>query len=69
MNEYFDEIAQEMPACNEQFCESGGVYPPEHLCVFGCLSPARTFVYPRLREAALPLGEMRGRHSGSEIIV
>jgi hypothetical protein len=35
-----------MPAYNERFYESGGVCPQKHLCEFGSLSPARTFVKP-----------------------
>jgi hypothetical protein len=35
-----------MPALNEQFCESGGVYPPEHLCGFASAPPAQAFVIP-----------------------
>jgi len=31
---------------NERFHASGGVCPQKHLCGFGSLSPARTFVNP-----------------------
>jgi hypothetical protein len=41
-----------MPAPNERFHASGGVCPQKHLCEFASASPARTFVNPRLREAA-----------------
>ena len=37
---------------NWRFYASGGVCPQKHLCEFGSVSPARTFVNPRLREAA-----------------
>jgi hypothetical protein len=30
-----------------RFCESGGVYPPEHLCEFASAAPAQAFVSPR----------------------
>ena len=42
-------------AHNERFHASGGVCPLKHLWEFGSLSPARTFVNPRLREAATTL--------------
>jgi hypothetical protein len=35
-----------MPACNERFCESGGVCPPEQLCKLASSPPAQTFVNP-----------------------
>ena len=43
------------PADNERFHASGGVCPQKHLWEFGSVSPARTFVNPRLREAATTL--------------
>jgi len=35
-----------MPAANERFHASGGVFPQTVLWGFGSLLPARTFVYP-----------------------
>jgi len=52
-------IGQKSPADNERFYESGGVCPPEILCVFAPAPPARTFVSPRLRQAAGTLCVMR----------
>jgi len=46
---------QKMPSHNEQFCESGGVYPPKHLCEFASAPPAQAFVSPRPRKAATTL--------------
>jgi hypothetical protein len=45
---------------NERFHASGGVCPQKHLWEFGSLSPARTFVPPRLREATTTLAATRG---------
>jgi hypothetical protein len=42
-------------ASNERFHASGGVCPQTVLWEFGSVSPARTFVNPRLREAATTL--------------
>jgi len=50
-----NEEKQKRPADNERFHASGGVCPQKHLCKFGSASPARTFVPPRLREAATTL--------------
>ena len=47
-----------MPAYNERFHASGGVCPQTVLWEFGSFSPARTFVNPRLREAATTLNAM-----------
>jgi hypothetical protein len=47
---------KETPAANERFHASGGVCPQTILCEFASASPARTFVNPRLREAAGTLG-------------
>jgi hypothetical protein len=44
-----------MPAANGRFHASGGVCPQKHLCGFASVYPARTFVNPRLREAARTL--------------
>ena len=44
---------------NERFHASGGVCPQTVLWEFGSLSPARTFVPPRLREAATTLAAMQ----------
>jgi hypothetical protein len=52
-------------ADNERFCAIAAASPQKHLCKFGSLSPARTFVPPRLREAASPLGAS-GRQWGGE---
>jgi hypothetical protein len=43
-------------SANERFHASGGVCPQKHLWEFGSLSPARTFVPHRLREATTTLG-------------
>ena len=48
-------------AHNGRFHASGGVCPQEHLCKFASASLARTFVPPRLREAAGTLGAMVGQ--------
>ena len=48
-------------AYNERFHASGGVCPQTVLWEFGSLSPARTFVNPRLREAATALGASGAR--------
>jgi len=53
-----------MPACNRQFGASGGVCPQKHLCEFASASPARTFVSPRLREAAGTLAASDRQRSG-----
>ena len=42
-----------------------GFFEQKHLCKFGSLSPAGTFVSPRLREAATTLGAS-GRQCGGE---
>ena len=47
-------------AANERFHASGGVCPLTVLWEFGSLSPARTFVNPRLREAAGTLYAING---------
>jgi hypothetical protein len=39
-------------AYNERFYESGGVCPPEHLCVFASAPPAQAFVKPPLASPA-----------------
>jgi len=54
VSEQVDETEKkiESPADNERFHASGGVRPQKHLCEFASVSPARTFVNPRLREAA-----------------
>ena len=39
-------------AHNGRFHASGGVCPQKHLYEFASVSPAQTFVNPRLREAA-----------------
>jgi len=44
---------------NERFHASGGVCPQTVLWEFGSVPPARTFVPPRLREAATTLAVMR----------
>jgi|GEM_PF-2018317 len=49
------------PAANERFHASGGVCPQTVLWEFGSVSPARTFVNPRLREAAIPLSASGGQ--------
>ena len=53
-----------MPAPNERFHASGGVCPQTVLWKFGNVSPARTFVNPRLREAATTLGASGRQHGG-----
>jgi hypothetical protein len=50
-------------AANERFHASGGVFPQTVLWDFGSASPARTFVKPRLREAATPLCAIGERQS------
>jgi hypothetical protein len=47
-------------ASNERFHASGGVCPLTVLWEFGSLTPAGTFVIPRLREAATPLHATAG---------
>jgi len=47
---------------NERFHASGGVCPQTVLCEFASASPARTFVNPRLREAATTLPAIAGQH-------
>ena len=47
----------ETPADNGRFHASGGVSPQTVLWKFASASPARTFVNPRLRQAAGSLGE------------
>jgi hypothetical protein len=54
-----DILRTRMPADNERFHASGGVRPQTVLWEFGSLSPARTFVNPRLREAATTLAARR----------
>jgi hypothetical protein len=56
------------PAVNERFHASGGVCPQAVLWEFGSLSPARTFVNPRLRQAATTLAEMRGRQFDDNLL-
>jgi hypothetical protein len=53
-----------MQADNERFHVSGGVCPQTVLCEFGSVSPARTFVTPRLRKAAETLGASERQRSG-----
>ena len=49
-----------MPALNEQFCESGGVYPPELLCEFASAPPSQAFVSPLPSpKAATTIGNVR----------
>ena len=48
-------------AANERFHASGGVCPQTVLWVFGSLSPARTFVPPRLHKAATTLAASEER--------
>jgi len=45
-------ITTNSAAYNGRFHASGGVCPQKHLCKFASFAPARTFVNPRLREAA-----------------
>jgi len=62
MNIYEQELIEKeaikKTAYNELFHASGGVCPQTVLWEFGSLSPARTFVNPRLREAAATLAAM-----------
>jgi hypothetical protein len=51
-----------MPADNERFCESGGVCPPEQLCNFAGVPPARALVNPRPRKAATTLYASERQH-------
>ena len=53
--EAYQKSISKTPADNERFHASGGVCPHTVLCEFGSVSPARTFVNPRLREAATTL--------------
>jgi hypothetical protein len=46
-----------------RFGASGGVFPQEVLWECGSLSPARTFVNPRLRQAAGALAAMPALHN------
>ena len=55
-----------MPAGNGRFHASGGVTPLKVKCEYASVSPARTFVNPRLREAAGTLAVMRGRQCDLE---
>ena len=53
-------------ACTQQqFWESGGVCPPEHLCEFGSAPLAQAFVSPRPRKAAAPLTASGGQRNGT----
>jgi len=61
--EKFGIIMCKMPAANGRFHASGGVSPQKHLYKFASASPARTFVNPRLREAAGTLLAMQGLES------
>jgi hypothetical protein len=56
-------IDKKMPADNERFHASGGVCPQTVLWEFGSVSPARTFVPPRLHKAATPLSVICGHLS------
>ena len=49
-----------MPACNEQFSESGGASPPELLYEFASSPPAQAFVSP----PPSPSRKTVGRKSG-----
>ena len=61
-----DNTLGRMPACNnERFHKSVGVCPQTVLREFGSLSPAQTFVKPRLREVANTLGVSGGQYSGT----
>ena len=51
------------PAGNGRFHASGGVTPQTVLYEFASVSPARTFVNPRLREAAGTLGVSSGQRN------
>jgi len=64
MNEKIKQDTSETPADNGRFHASGGVCPQKHLYKFASASPARTFVNPRLREAAGTLGASGGQSSG-----
>jgi len=39
-------LKYETPVDNGWFCESGGVFPPEHFCKFASAPPAQAFVHP-----------------------
>ena len=51
-------------AANERFHTSGGVRPQKHLCEVASVSPAQTFVNPRLRKAAGTLSASGRKRSG-----
>jgi hypothetical protein len=61
-----DNDIQDGRSPNERFHASGGVCPQTVLCEFASASPARTFVNPRLREAAGTLSESGGQHKRRE---
>ena len=51
----FFQTNKKTTAGNGRFCEMAAVSPQTILCGFESASPARTFVNPRLREAATTL--------------
>jgi hypothetical protein len=55
----------ECTAYNGRFHASGGVTPLKVKCEYASAPPARTFVPPRLREAAGTLEAMRAQPSSS----